>query len=79
MPGIPEMDFRLTVSAEPPLLADAEAAADGLLAWAGADVDGAVVEVWLVEGELLEQALAASAMPAAQTAVAIQFLIMMLP
>jgi hypothetical protein len=32
MPGIPEMDFRSTVSAEPPLLADAEAAADGLLA-----------------------------------------------
>jgi hypothetical protein len=37
------------------------------------------VEFWLVEAGLLEQALAASAMPAAQAAAAIQFLIMMLP
>jgi hypothetical protein len=79
MPGIPERDFRSTVSAEP-LLADSEAAADGLLAWAGADDDGGgAVAALLVVPELLEQALAASAMPAAQAAAAIQFLIIDAP
>ncbi|HEX5295890.1 MAG TPA: hypothetical protein VFW50_02715 [Streptosporangiaceae bacterium] len=74
------MDFRATVSAEPPPLADAEAAADGLLAWAGADDDGGgAVAALLVVPELLEQALAASAMPAAQAAAAIQFLIIDAP
>jgi hypothetical protein len=78
MPGIPEMDFRSTVSAEPLLLA--EAASVGLLAWAGADDDaGGAVVLLLLEVELLVHALAASAMPAAQAAAAIQFLIMMLP
>ena len=59
-------------------LADAEAAAAGLLAWAGADDDGGGLAA-VLDPELLEQALAASAMPAAQAAAAIQFLIMMLP
>jgi hypothetical protein len=81
MPGIPEKDFRSTVSGEALLLADSEAAADGLLASADADADdgGGAVASLLLEVELLVQALAASAMPAAQAAVAIQFLIMMLP
>jgi hypothetical protein len=51
-----------------------------LLAWAGADDDGGgAVASLLLEVELLVQALAASATPAAQAAAAIQFLIMMLP
>jgi hypothetical protein len=74
------MDFRSTVSAEAPLLSDAEAGADGLLAWAGADDDGGgAVASLLLEVELVVQADVASAMPAAQAAAAIQFLIMLLP
>jgi hypothetical protein len=78
MSGIPEMDFRSMVSAAPLPLSDAEAAAAGLLAWAGADDDGAVPSL-VLEVELLVQADVASAMPAAQAAAAIQFLIMLLP
>jgi hypothetical protein len=71
------MDFRSMVSAAPLALSDAEAAAAGLLAWA--DDGGGAVASPLLDVELLEQALAASVMPAAQAAAAIQFLIMMLP
>jgi hypothetical protein len=72
------MDFRLTLTAAAPAAAGEEAA--GLLAWAGADDDGGGAVAWLpVDPELLEQALAASATPAAQAAAATQFLIMMLP
>jgi hypothetical protein len=80
MPSTPERDFRSTLTAAALLAAGDEAAA-GLLAWLWADADdaGGLAAVLLLELEPLEQALAASAMPAAQAAAAIQFLIMMLP
>src|SRR4051794_41285850 len=75
--SIPVMDFRLTVTAA---LADAEAAAAGLLACAAADAgaDDAGGPAAVLP-EPLEQAVAVSATAAAQAAAAIQVLIMMLP
>ena len=78
-PGMPETDASLIAAAA--LLDDALAAADGLLAWAVAD-DAAGLEVAvlaLLELEPLEQAVAASTRPAAQTLPAIQFLNIVLP
>src|SRR5947209_9514714 len=78
LPSIPVMDFRLTVTAA--ALADAEAAAAGLLACAAADAgaDDAGGPAAVLP-EPLEQAVAVSATAAAQAAAAIQFLIMVLP
>ena len=56
------------------MLDDALAAAVGLLGWAVAD-DAAGAAVLPFELKLLEQALAARAIPAAMTAAAIRFLI----
>src|SRR5437763_7719973 len=67
---IPETDCRSIVVAA--MLDDALAAAAGLLGWAVAD-DAAGAAV--VPFELLEQALAARAIPAAMTAAEIRFLI----
>jgi hypothetical protein len=76
MSGIPEMAFRSIV--RPAVLDDALAAAVGLFGWAVAD-DAAGVAAVLLELDPLEQAVAARAIPAAQAAAAIRFLMRMLP
>jgi len=60
------------------MLDDALAAAAGVLGWAVAD-DATGAWVLPFELKLLEQALAARAIPAAQAAAAIQFFMRMLP
>src|SRR5690242_785041 len=76
LPGIPETDCRSIVAAA--VLDDALAAAVGLFGWAVADdADGAGVLPF--ELKLLEQAVAARAIPAAQAAAANRFFMWMLP
>jgi hypothetical protein len=70
--SIPEADCRSIVVAA--MLDDALAAAAGVLGWAVAD-DAAGAAVVPFELKLLEQALAARAIPAAMTAAEIVFLI----
>src|SRR2546421_383002 len=72
LPGIPETDCRSIVVVA--VLDDALGEAVGVFGWAVAD-DAAGAAVLPFELKLLEQAVAARAIPAAQAAAAIRFLI----